>query len=297
MSGSQKHYKCVQRKTCSNTRPYEASWGGEGFWLSGSGGGGGAGTMSSFFCAARKSWIAFSICGLKMWLSFGSTTWEIILSTPASSIPDLGQRQKSHSASVRDLPCCPHRELSGAIMSTAISLTVVRMTAFLVAFTWEKHPTFCKENPDGSEPARVLAKWTTDMWLPNHLKSIVVRSCIRVACGMQIRTNKNMPSHKVEGGEGAHPLVRIGGWVREVTFLAGTREVEKGGLHPSLYRCQFLWPLPSLDIWELFSQDKNKHLQHMTKSFFENSVSKPKQWHCFKAVLDKESRESAVWLG
>lgn len=70
----------------TRSRPYGASLDVvEGSWQSGSRGRIG---MISFFLAARYSWIARSICGLKMWLSLGSTTWEMILSTPASSIPD-----------------------------------------------------------------------------------------------------------------------------------------------------------------------------------------------------------------
>lgn len=46
-------------------------------------------TPSSFFSEARKSWIAFSMCGRKIWFSLGSTTWVIIRSTPDSNIPDL----------------------------------------------------------------------------------------------------------------------------------------------------------------------------------------------------------------
>lgn len=47
------------------------------------------GPPSSFFSMDKKSWMASSICGRKMWFSLGSTTCVIILSTPDSSMPDL----------------------------------------------------------------------------------------------------------------------------------------------------------------------------------------------------------------
>lgn len=44
--------------------------------------------FSSFLSPDRKSWMAVSIWGRKVWFIFGSTTWVMILSTPDSSMPD-----------------------------------------------------------------------------------------------------------------------------------------------------------------------------------------------------------------
>lgn len=50
--------------------------------------------FSSFLSPDKKSWMAVSICGRKLWFIFGSTTWVMILSTPDSSMPDLGREEK-----------------------------------------------------------------------------------------------------------------------------------------------------------------------------------------------------------
>ncbi|TNN73077.1 hypothetical protein EYF80_016747 [Liparis tanakae] len=51
--------------------------------------GGGSGGSSEQLPGDRNSRTTLSTCGLKRWLTFGSTTWATILSTPCSSIPDL----------------------------------------------------------------------------------------------------------------------------------------------------------------------------------------------------------------
>lgn len=65
-----------------------------------------------------------------MWFSFGSTTWEIILSTPASSIPDLEQRQRSHSAPLKNFS--PISSRNSPEPSCQLQLALTR---------WELQPT------------------------------------------------------------------------------------------------------------------------------------------------------------
>lgn len=139
-------------------------------------------------------------------------------------------------------------------MSTAISFTVARMTAFLAAFTREKHPNFCKEN------SRLVLSLHFQGCSQNGQqrcdRPITSKvSWLEVVVGRLRDANKNKQKHAFTQSRGrkkkkAHPLVEIGGvWG------------EEGDLFGWYVRRRERWPSPqALPLSIVLTSAKSRHM-------------------------------------